>query len=414
MSAIHTSRSSFFVSAFPLFLAILIDGMGLGLVIPMLNTLITNSHSGFFLTAVSEGKRNVLFGITMSLFMICWFFGAAYLGDLSDALGRKKSLLIALAGNFLGYLISAIGVCLHSFSVLLIGRIIAGFTSGSQSIAQAAIVDLSPAEMKTRNLGLILFAASLGFILGPICGAVLSDSHVFHGFGLVTPLYFAAGMALLNIVFLVLFFQETFEPSKEIHYQFHRAIDIFFSAFKHPDICYLAIVLLLMMLGWGSYYSFISLFLMGKFHLDNTHVNLFMALMAGGFGVGFGFIVNYFSHHFSLKSASIGFLSIAGLIVIATALLPKVIYSWIGTVFIGMCIAVAYSMILTLFSNQVDENSQGWVMGITNAIGAVGFAVVGVTSSVLANYSINLPILFAGVFLVLSALALNIFKAKIK
>jgi len=406
--------SSFFVSAFPLFLAILIDGMGLGLVIPMLNTLITSPASGFFDHVVAEDRRNFLFGLTMSLFMMCWFFGAAYLGDLSDAIGRKKSLIIALVGNFAGYLISAIGVCFHSITVLIIGRMIAGFTSGSQSIAQAAIIDLSSQEMKTRNLGLILFAASLGFILGPMFGALLSDSRIYHGFGLVTPLYFAAIIAFLNIIFLLWLFKETFEPKSGIHFQFHRAIDIFISAFKHPDICYLAIVMLFMMLGWGSYYSFISLFLMKKFHLDNTHVNLFMALLAVGFGIGFGFIVNYFSHHFSLKSACGTFMLIGGVIIILTVLMPTVIYSWIGALLMGICIAVAYSMIITLFSNQVDENSQGWVMGITNAIGSIGFATVGITSSILADYSVNYPILFSGIFLVLSAVLLYLTRNKIK
>jgi DHA1 family tetracycline resistance protein-like MFS transporter len=350
----------------------------------------------------------------MSLFMACWFFGAPYLGDLSDAIGRKKSLMIALVGNFMGYLISAVGVCLHSMTGLVIGRMIAGFTSGSQSIAQAAIIDLSPADMKTRNLGLILFASSLGFIVGPMCGAFLSDSRIYHGFGLVTPLYFAAAIAFLNILFLLGLFKETFEAKQKIHYQLHRAINIFISAFKHRDIRYLAVVLLFMMLGWGSYYSFISMFLMKKFHFDNTHVNLFMTLLAVGFGFGFGFIVNYFSHHFSLKPACMTFLSMGGVIIVTAALLPAAIYSWIAAFLIGVCIAVAYSMILTLFSNQVDENSQGWMMGITNAIGAVGFATVGITSGLLADYSVNYPILFAGIFLILSGISLYYCRNKIK
>ncbi len=407
-------NTSFFLSAFPLFLAILIDGMGLGLVIPMLNTLITNPASGFFTHALSGEMRNFLFGAMMSVFMLCWFFGAAYLGDLSDSIGRKKSLMIALIGNFTGYLISAIAVSCHSFTGLFMGRIISGFTSGSQSIAQAAIVDLSTTDTKARNLGWILFAASLGFILGPIFGAFLSDSHIYHGFGLVTPLYFAAIMAFLNIVFLIFLFHETFMPRNQIHFRFHRAIEIFISAFQHENIRDLAYVMLLMMLGWGSYYSFISMFLMEKFHQTNFQVNLFMALLAGGFGIGFGGIVNYLSHHFSLKSCCAVFSMIGGAIILLTVLLPHVIYSWMGTLLVGICIAIAYSMILTLFSNQADENSQGWIMGITNAIGSLGFAIVGITSALLSNLSVNLPIVFAGVFLILSGYALKYLKHKIK
>ncbi|ATN85195.1 hypothetical protein AYO29_01045 [Coxiella burnetii str. Schperling] len=102
--------------------------------------------------------------------MICWFFGAAILGDLSDTVGRKKALLVCLIGSFLGYLLSAFAVGIHSLTFLILGRVIAGFTAGSQPIAQAAIVDVSSEAHKARNIGLILLAISLGLSSGPSLG----------------------------------------------------------------------------------------------------------------------------------------------------------------------------------------------------------------------------------------------------
>jgi len=406
-------QPSFMIAAFPLFLAILLDSMGLGLIIPTLNTLLTNPQAGFFTEPVSAATAKILFGLTISLFMFCWFFGSAYLGDLSDAIGRKKSLSIALIGAFIGYLISAIGVGIHSYALLLTGRVISGFTSGSQSIAQAAIVDISPAEMKARNLGLILFAASLGFVLGPMCGAFFSDSSIWHGFNFATPLYFAAVTSLINVVLLLFLFKETFSSKSSIHFQFHRAISIFISAFKETHVRYLSIVLFLMILGWSSYYSFISMYLNQHFHQTNNEVNLFMALMACGFGLGFSVIVNSLTRRFSLKTTTIISLVIAGMIMAASLIGNNVLTSWILVAPIGVFVAVSYSILLTLFSNQVDEDSQGWVMGITNSVMALGFAITGFTSSILADIHITLPIWWAAAFLMLSGFGLYGLKHKI-
>ena len=145
----------------PLFLVILIDGMGLGLLFPVLNNLIIDPNSHFVLQSLTAHSREVLYSGIIAVFMLCWFFGAAILGDYSDQAGRKQALLICLIGSFVGYLISAMSIPLHSLSLMFLGRIVAGFTAGSQPVAQAAIVDISSAENKARNISWILLAASI-------------------------------------------------------------------------------------------------------------------------------------------------------------------------------------------------------------------------------------------------------------
>src|SRR3990167_1878152 len=166
-------HSSLLVVA-PLFLVLFIDGMGLSLIFPILNSIIVDPQSAFLSVSTSVGTRDFLYGLIVGIFMLCWFFGAAILGDLSDLIGRKKSLLICLIGAFLGYLLSAGAIVVKSIWLLILGRIVAGFTAGSQPIAQAAVVDVSTPEHKTRNIGFIILSPSLGFVLGPIIGGVLS------------------------------------------------------------------------------------------------------------------------------------------------------------------------------------------------------------------------------------------------
>ena len=87
------------VQAVPLCLVLFIDGIGLGLLFPIFSVLFLNHDSALLPYDYSDHHRTFLFGLACGIFMICWFFGASIVGDLSDALGRKKSLFICLMAN---------------------------------------------------------------------------------------------------------------------------------------------------------------------------------------------------------------------------------------------------------------------------------------------------------------------------
>jgi len=295
-------KSNFFIIASPLLLILFIDGMGLGLVIPIINDLVFSENSEFLAHyAFTPIMHNVIYGGIISIFMLCWFFGAAILGDLSDKIGRKKSLLICLLGAYASYVLSAIAVHYSSLGLLVFGRIIAGFTSGSQTIAQAAIVDLSTPETKARNIGYILLSLSLGFIIGPLCGGVLSDNQLVAWFNFSTPFYFAATISAINIGLLFIFFKETF-VSRPTTFRVnpYQAINIFISAFKNKSVRGLSIIFFIYIFGWSSFYSFISMYLLKQYQFTSTQVSLYMATMGIGFGVGTGYLVNHFAKLFPL------------------------------------------------------------------------------------------------------------------
>lgn len=407
MTAI-TSNKKFLLAASPLFLILFIDSMGLGLVVPLLNELIINPDSGFF-TGVSTNWRNFIFGSTMGVFMLCWFFGASFLGDLSDQIGRKKSLMICLVGAFLGYLLSALGVLVDSFTLLLAGRMIAGFTAGSQAIAQATIVDLSHPEHKARNLGLILFFISLGFIFGPLLGGLFSDQNLVPWFSYTTPFYFAALLSLLNLVLLWFLFHETFYKTGKVTIKLHHAINIFVSAFRHEKIRTLSFTLLIMVFGWSGFYSFISMFLMREYNFNTLNISLYMALMGLGFGIGTGFLVDYCTKLFSLKN-NVLYGSIIGCIAaLVTVAIPSPLFAWLAVLPLAMAMAIVYSVLLTIFSNQVDADSQGWIMGITGAIMAAAFGINGIVVGVLADFSPKIPLIITVIGLGLTAILTHFF-----
>jgi DHA1 family tetracycline resistance protein-like MFS transporter len=397
-------KKHFLLHASPLFLVLLIDGMGLGLVFPLLNALMNDPTAGFFSHPIAPNARNFMYGALIGLFMLCWFLGAAILGDLSDQIGRKKSLIICLSGTFLGYLVGAIAIPLHSFSLLILSRVIAGLTSGSQPIAQAAIVDLSVEEHKTRNISFIFLALSLGFILGPLLGGLLSDKRLVSWFNFATAFYFAAILAFINMVLLCLFFKETYiVTAKKITISFYRPITIFIAAFKNIPIRNLSLLLLILVLGWSSFFSFISLFLLKKYHFTPSDTGFAMAVMGVGFTLSNGFLTHYVTKRLTLEN-SFKYMVLLGAVFMAFLFTHSAAISWVVLAPIGAFVAVAYSTLLTLFSNQVSASEQGWVMGLTGSIMALVFGIDGIVMGVLAAWNVNLPIIMAILCLGLSAL----------
>lgn len=395
------------MSMFPLFLVLFIDGMGLGLLFPIINTILIEPNAGFLAEGTSDVLRNFYYGLTIGIFMICWFFGAAILGDLSDSIGRKKSLMICLIGTFFGYFLSAIAIICHSFWILILGRMIAGFTAGSQPIAQAAIIDVSSDEHKSRNIGFILLSISLGFVFGPIFGGLLSNPELVSWFSFTVPMYFAAALSLFNAVILALTFEETLTTvKKNVKIRWHHSVSIFISAFKHPSITRYSVVLLVMIFGWSNYFTFIPLYLLQTWHYSAMQNSFFLAVMGLGFSLGCGYVVELFTKRCNFDKIVVGGLSITALQILIFLLSNQEWIMWLTTFVIGVSLSVAYSVLLTIFSNQVEDNEQGWVMGVTGSIMALCFGVSSVFTGLVAHVGAILPMLLAFGGLSLSALIL--------
>ncbi|MBX5160390.1 TCR/Tet family MFS transporter [Rhizobium sp. NZLR8] len=147
-----------------IFTAIVLDAVGIGLIFPILPSLLRDiTHA-----------ENVapMIGTMTALYAVMQFIFAPVLGALSDRLGRRPVLLISLAGAAVNYLFLAFAPNLW---MLFLGRAIAGLTSANISVATAYITDISPEEKRARRFGLFNAMFGLGFIIGPVAGGVLGD-----------------------------------------------------------------------------------------------------------------------------------------------------------------------------------------------------------------------------------------------
>lgn len=158
-----------FLYRFALLLVVFVDIMGQGLVLPIFNTLLLSDTSSFVKAGTPLEHREFLFGILTGVFFFAWFLGAAYIAKFSDNIGRKNGIIICLTGGLIGYALTIVAIDLGSLWLLLVSRVISGFTAGNQPIAQAALVDISTSEAeKTRYMDLIVAATAVGLACGPL------------------------------------------------------------------------------------------------------------------------------------------------------------------------------------------------------------------------------------------------------
>ncbi|WP_084048078.1 TCR/Tet family MFS transporter [Deinococcus hopiensis] len=166
-------------------LTVLLDVMGVGLIIPVFPLLITK-------LAPSAAQGAQLVGVFTAIYALMQFVFAPILGALSDRYGRRPVLLASLTGMGLDYLLQFFAPNLWW---LFVGRLIAGMTGASITVANAYLADVTPPEGRAKSFGMLGATFGVGFILGPVLGGVLGNID------LRLPFLAASGLALLNALY---------------------------------------------------------------------------------------------------------------------------------------------------------------------------------------------------------------------
>jgi MFS transporter, DHA1 family, tetracycline resistance protein len=161
-------------SLFLIFLTVVIDLLGFGIVLPLLAR-----YGKYF------GLSGWELGLLMASFSAMQFIFAPVWGRLSDRIGRRPVLLVGLAGSTLFYTLfgyaSSLGPTDTLFGLgvvpwLFLTRIGAGIAGATISTAQAYIADVTPPEQRGKGMALVGAAFGIGFTFGPLLGVGLVAS----------------------------------------------------------------------------------------------------------------------------------------------------------------------------------------------------------------------------------------------
>lgn len=178
---------------------ILLDAIGIGLIFPIMPDLMERVGAGDTATGAFWG------GILMAAYAGAQFLFSPAMGGISDALGRKKVLLVTLAALAVDYVIMALA---GTFWLLLVGRLLAGIAGATYITATAYLADISAPRDRAANFGLIGAAFGVGFVIGPAMGGLLAGVHV------TAPFWAAALLAAANFLFGLFILPESLPPEK--------------------------------------------------------------------------------------------------------------------------------------------------------------------------------------------------------
>lgn len=398
----------------PCLFAIIVDYMGLGLVYPLVTAMFTEVHGTVFPHIHSAHQRDFYMALAFVLYPLFMFFGASFLGDLSDMYGRKKVLLIAMLGIFVSFLLMTGGVYIHSISLFLVGRALSGLMAGSQPLCMAAIADISTPTTKARNMSLVTLTNCVGLIFGPFIGGVFTENYFLNIFGFPFPFLIAAFFALVGLFLLFFYFQETFlvKIHKKIH--FTRPITIFRDAFRNKKILLLVLVVFLQMLGFMLYYQTIGIYLRALFQYSSSTLGFFYGYMGIFFALGVLVVIPYALKRWSIEAiATYGFL-FCGIFALVSVFYKSELYIWLTVIPFAAANATGFTAIATLFSNSASEKHQGWVMGVLAATVSLSYIVSGFSANLLTLTSASGLIAIGGVSAIVSGLLLFYYKATYK
>ncbi len=259
-----------------IFITVLIDVIGFGIIIPVLPKLIQDLTGG----DMSEASRYG--GWLMFTYAFMQFLFAPILGNLSDRYGRRSIILISLFGFGLDYLLLAWA---PTITWLFIARVLSGITGASITTASAYIADISTPEKRAQNFGMIGAAFGLGFIIGPFIGGVLGQ------YGDRIPFLFAAGLTLVNWLYGMFILPESLPADKRRKFEWKKAnpVGSLLHLKKYPAVAGLIVSLTLIYIGAHAVQSTWSYYTMEKFKWNSAmvgyslaFVGLMIAIVQGG------------------------------------------------------------------------------------------------------------------------------------
>jgi MFS transporter, DHA1 family, tetracycline resistance protein len=369
-----TPRSGKGALAF-VFIAVLVDSIGFGIILPVMPRLIME------LTGVSIDRAASYGGWLAFVYALMQFFCAPVLGNLSDHFGRRPVLLFALFALGCDYLIQGFA---PTITWLFIGRMIAGVAGASFTPAYAYVADITPPEKRAQSFGLMGAAFGMGFILGPAIGGLLGN------FGPRAPFFTAAAIALANTAFGYFALPESLPLAQRRPFRWVRAnpVGTLRQVRRYPGVAWMLAAVFLWQLGHQVLPTTWAFYTISKFNWTSAQVGYSLAwvglTMAIAQGVLTGKLVPWMGGE--RRAALIG---MAGAILayVGYALVPQ---GWMMYVvsLLTFIFALVYPSMNALASQRTPANAQGELQGAIASLYSVS-AIVGppLMTQIFASFS---------------------------
>lgn len=371
---------------FVLFVTILIDLLGFGLIIPILPIFASELNAGPF-----------VIGLIAGIYSLMNFLFAPFWGTLSDKIGRRPVMLISIFLTMLSYVFFSFT---HSLTFLIISRIFSGMGSANISAAQAYIADITTPENRAKNMGIIGAGFGLGFIFGPPVGGYLKS---ISGAGSVDIVgYFAAGLCAFNLLLAYLYLPESlkvknpdkafsFKPIANILHELKKPVISELISINFLFVVAFSMMTLTATILWAEHYGFDTKQIGYVF----MYIGLTAAIVQGG-------LVGKLSKVFGEKKLLLyGSLLMAfGLATLPFAPTDMFFFQFISLGLISLANGCLTPSINSLISQAANPGEQGQALGTNQSLGSLARVVGPVLGGFLFNLHYTLPYLLGGVLMI--------------
>ncbi|MFH1196938.1 MAG: MFS transporter [bacterium] len=332
-----------------IFFTVFIDLMGFGILIPILPTFASKEL----------GVSDFGIGLLIASFSFVQFLFNPIMGRISDRIGRRPVIIISLSITALSYVLFSFS---HSYWMVLLSRILAGFGGSNIGVAQAYIADITPKEERSKGMGLIGAAFGLGFLFGPLVGGLLSHySYMVAGLG-------SAGFSTLALIFAFTSLPESIKE-KQISKIKLTLFDFKFikTTLKHPSVGLLMILFFTIIFSIANIYGTFAILGYKVYHFSDQQNSYFYGIMGIVGAAMQGGFIRILTIKFQDRS-----LVLFGLVLmmIGLAFIP------FGGNFLGLAIIIIIlsigtgtlqPVVLSMVSKYAPDKQQGAILGLNQS-----------------------------------------------
>lgn len=339
---------------------IMLAGMGFGLVLP-----------AFLFFAENLGASPVIATTIVGSYSLGQFIANPIWGRMSDRYGRKPILLVSTAGMFVAYLLMAFA---ENLWMLGGARLLTGIMGANVSVAMAYITDITPVEKRAQGMGLVGGAISLGFIIGPAFGGLLSGADADSA-TLMWPGIGAAALCCATLI-ATFFVKESLPPEKRSNAIDRdgqpKGLEAIRMVMRRPTVTRLIIIGFMIYTAAGFFETIMPLWSEARFGWGPRNIGLCFTYLGLVVAITQGYLVGKLAPRFGESK-----LVLVGVACYCFGLLWMTqVPSWplmmVGITFTAGGGAIAVTSMTTLVSHQAGEHERGLVLGVYNSSAWMG------------------------------------------
>ena len=342
-----------------IFVTLVLLMVGVGIVIPILPGLTTQFNGG------NDAAGSSSYGWLVGVFSAMQFLASPILGSLSDRFGRRKVILISLAGSAIDYVVMGFAPTL---AWLFVARMISGVTAGSLAACNAYIADVTPPEKRAQAYGLVGAAFGLGFIIGPAIGGLLGEVN------LKLPFFVAAGCVGANWLYGYFVLPESLTEANRRPFSWSRAnpVGSLLALRKFRGVMDLAWMYFAINFSDTMLRSVWAIYMKHRFHWDPLQVGLSLTFIGVTIAIVQGGLVKRIIAMTGERKGLVMGLAISAVIMVGygTATRGWMIYALVA---VGSLGGISGPTAQSLITRHVPANEQGALQGSLSSLSSLTY-----------------------------------------